>query len=269
MTSCANKENPTTSNTIQNEDMKENGSENSAVAEDEEKENDAQSLTKPVENEKDTQSQNKSTEQEKSNSTKKNANENGKLTETSSKEKDQKSNIKIPYPTFNNINNKDKVNELVLNYIKNIDNLYNNDGTSLNINYQVMFQNNKYISIYFSGDINSSTAAYPSKFRSTLNINVEKVSRMTLTEVANINEKFINTFSKSLESKFESLGAQMPDTFKPKNLNTLLHQADNNAISDVQSYFTSNEVVIILSVPHAIGDYIEVRIPKSSIDSYI
>lgn len=143
---------------------------------------------------------------------------------------------------------------IAIKHIQKLDNLYNsNNGISLNINYQIIFENNKYISIYFLGDIQSPATAYPSKLKSTLDINVEKSSTMRLNKIANINEKFIDIFNKSLKSKFQLLSAQIPNTFKLDNLNTLLQQADNNDnyISEVQSYFTSNSV-IILSVPHAI-----------------
>ncbi len=257
MTSCTNKENPTSSNQLQNEDTKEN---------------DSQSL----DTEEQDNTQGTDLEKEETNSTNtnnnsnKNSNENTSTKEPSPNKTEDNLSKRIPYPTFNNINNKDKVNELILNYVKKLDSLYNsNDEVRLNINYQIAFQNNKYISIYFSGDINSPDAAYPSKFSSTLNINIEKGSTMCLSEIANINEKFIDVFNKAVESKFQSLGVQAPDNLKLENLNNLLQQADSSYTSEAQSYFTSNEVVVILSVPHVIGDYIEINIPRSSIENYI
>ncbi|WP_066869599.1 hypothetical protein [Clostridium mediterraneense] len=253
MTSCSNKENTTSLNQLQNEDIKENESQSLEV----EKEDNIQSTATDL-------------EKEETKSTNNNSNENTSSKKESASKTEENLSKRIPYPTFNNINNKDKVNEVVLNYVKKLDSLYNSNGeATLNINYQIMFQNNKYISIYFSGDINSPTAAYPSKFRSTLNINIEKGSLMRLNEIANINEKFIDILNKAVESKFQSLGVQAPDNLKLENLNSLLQQTDSSSTSEAQSYFTSNEVVLILSVPHAIGDYIEINIPRSSIENYI
>lgn len=259
MTSCTNKENPTSSNQLQNEDTKENDSQSSDTEEQDNTQGTATDLEKEETNSTNT-----------NNNSNNNLNENTSTKEPSSNKTEDNLSKRIPYPIFNNINNKDKVNELILNYVKKLDSLYNsNDEARLNINYQITFQNNKYISIYFSGDINSPDAAYPSKFRSTLNINIEKGSVMRLNEIANINEKFIDVFNKAVESKFQSLGVQAPDNLKLENLNNLLQQADSSYTSEAQSYFTSNEVVVILSVPHAIGDYIEINIPRSSIENYI
>lgn len=259
MTSCTNKENPTSSNQLQNEDTKENDSQSSDTEEQDNTQGTATDLEKEETNSTNT-----------NNNSNNNLNENTSTKEPSSNKTEDNLSKRIPYPIFNSINNKDKVNELILNYVKKLDSLYNsNDEARLNINYQIAFQNNKYISIYFSGDINSPDAAYPSKFSSTLNINIEKGSVMRLNEIANINEKFIDVFNKAVESKFQSLGVQALDNLKLENLKNLLQQADSSYTSEAQSYFTSNEVVVILSVPHAIGDYIEINIPRFSIENYI
>lgn len=240
LTSCTNKEKSSTSNTTQAEDITENTEdENSSKKDPSIANNNIEKPTNPDINNTDT---------------------------------DDKLNTKIPYPTFNDINNKDTVNSLILDYIKKLDKLYNSDtDSSLDINYKIMFKNNKYISLYFSGNIISTTAAYPSKFNSTLNINIEKAKTMRLDQIIKINDKFINTFNTLVEAKFKSLNIEVPHNFKIENLKQLLQSSDTDSeyISDVQSYFSKDNIIVILSVPHAIGDYIEISVPISSVDTLI
>lgn len=245
LTSCTNKEKSSTSNTTQAEDITENTeNENSSKKDPSIANNNIEKPTNPDTNN----------------------------TDTNNTNTDDKLNTKIPYPTFNDINNKDTVNSLILDYIKKLDKLYNSDtDSSLDINYKIMFKNNKYISLYFSGNIISTTAAYPSKFNSTLNINIEKAKTMRLDQIIKINDKFINTFNTLVEAKFKSLNIEVPHNFKIENLKQLLQSSDTDSeyISDVQSYFSKDNIIVILSVPHAIGDYIEISVPISSVDTLI
>ena len=180
-------------------------------------------------------------------------------------ETENKASDTISYPTFSDIKNSEKINKLVENYIKKLEKSYNSDtdDSVLEATYKVMTQNDKYISLKFSGNIKGENLAYSSKFISTLNIDIEKGSIINLGEIAEINASFVSTFDTLLDTKFQELGLQRPNNLKTENLEALLRQSDNQGeyISDTQSYITGNAVVIILSVPHAIGDYIEITIP--------
>lgn len=174
----------------------------------------------------------------------------------------------IPYPVFTNIENEEQVNQLILDYIKQIEIEYMaDDSLTLNINYQIMFQNEQYISIFFSGDVRG--AAYPRPFKTTLNIDLTNASRIALNQIVNLNDDFISIFSGEAQVQFESIGVDLADVMSLDNLKETLEQADIIVDSDVQSYFTSAEVVIILGVSHVMGDYIEVSIPFTSIENYI
>jgi len=174
----------------------------------------------------------------------------------------------MPYPVFTNIENEKQVNQLILDYISQIETLYNaDDSLTLCVDYQIMFQNDQYISIYFTGDIKG--AAYPRLFKSTLNIDLIQVSQVTLNQIVHINDDFINIFSDAAQIRFESFGGNMTDVISMDSIKESLEQADTIFNSDVQSYFTSDEVVIIWEVPHVLGDYIEVGIPLTSIENHL
>ena len=174
---------------------------------------------------------------------------------------------RITYPSFQGITNEQQVNQLILSYVTELDNLYNyDDSSTLTASYQIMFQNDHYLSIYFTGDI--SGGAYPSVFKSTLNIDLTKASKLPLSHIVNLDSHFIDMTTTAFQEQFNSIGVTMEDAL-PLGLQDKLENADSEITADIQSYFTSNEVVIILSVQHALGDYITIKIPKTSIENFL
>lgn len=167
-------------------------------------------------------------------------------------------NNKLKYPVFNNIANTKNVNALVEQFIRKISNSHN----YLDMDYKIMYQDKNFISIYFNGNINSPSLAYPSKFMATLNINIDSATQLKLNNLVNFDSNFIKKFKEALISTCNSNGFEASTVFDLENLNDLLNRADNNGtyLSDVQSYYNANQLNIILSVPHALGDYIEISL---------
>lgn len=167
-------------------------------------------------------------------------------------------NNKLKYPVFNNIANTKNVNALVEQFIRKISNSHN----YLDMDYKIMYQDKNFISIYFNGNINSPSLAYPSKFKATLNINIDSATQLKLNNLVNFDSNFIKKFKEALISTCNSNGFEASTVFDLENLNDLLNRADNNGtyLSDVQSYYNANQFNIILSVPHALGDYIEISL---------
>ncbi|MGL4850320.1 MAG: hypothetical protein ACRC28_15630 [Clostridium sp.] len=163
-------------------------------------------------------------------------------------------NEKLKYPVLA----EKKANKVVEEYINKISSLYD----LAELNYKIMYQDSKAISIFFFGNIKAESSAYPSKFESTLNINLESAKIIKLSDIVNIDKAFIEKFKEALVSKCTSLGVNASDLFDLENLEELLKKSDNvtEYLPEVQSCFTQNELEIILSVPHAIGDYIKVRV---------
>ena len=270
MTSCAKKESPKTSDKTENEEILDEDTldeKEDEITNDDETANEEDTSTDATSDDKNEDKNKKETtdtsapdvENTKPN-TQDDTSDKKPVEETKNKASDT-----ISYPTFSDIKNSEKINKLVENYIKKLEKSYNSDtdDSVLEATYTVMTQNDKYISLKFSGNIKGENLAYSSKFISTLNIDIEKGSIINLGEIAEINESFVSTFDSLLETKFQELGLQRPNNLKTENLEGLLRQSDNQGeyISDTQSYVTGNAVVIILSVPHAIGDYIEITVP--------
>lgn len=259
MTSCTNKEEPVTPDPVQTESTQEDDKASdtednkTSDAKDESIDEKDEDTKAPVSDDKE---ESDSTDKEPDKESDENKD---KDKETSSDKVEDSFTTNIPYPTFDNF---DKANEIVLNYVKKLDKLYSSDDTTLDVDFEITQQNDKIISIHYSGEVKSSTAAYPSKFESTLNINAKQATVKKLSEMVDLTEKTLDSFSKELDAKFEALGVPVPDSFKGDNLKTLLNNADSTGeyLSEAQSYLSDDGIFVILSVPHALGDYIEIEI---------
>ncbi|MGL5067809.1 MAG: hypothetical protein ACRC6T_08350 [Sarcina sp.] len=252
MTSCTNKEDLVTLNPVQTESAQEDDKASETKDENsKEKEDDTKTPTA------DKTEQSDKTAKEANED--KNSNEDNENKDSSDDKVNDSFTTNIPYPTFDNF---DKANEIVLDYVKKLDKTYNSDDTTLDINFKITQQNDKIISIHYFGDVKSSTAAYPSKFESTLNISAKQATVKKLSEMVDLTEKTLDNFSKELGMKFKALGVPVPDNLKGNNLKAVLNNADSNGeyLSEAQSYLSDDGIFVILSVPHALGDYIEIKI---------
>lgn len=164
----------------------------------------------------------------------------------------------LKYPIFKNITNSDNVNNLISDFIGTISNSYDN----LNMNYKITYQDENFVSIYFNGDIKSTDLPYPSKFKATLNINIGAGTTLKLSNLISFDSAFTENFKQKLINKGNEVGFDASTIFDLENLTTLLNKSDNNNnnISDIQSYYDGKNLNVILSVPHALGDYIEIII---------
>jgi len=154
----------------------------------------------------------------------------------------------------------DKVGQLIAEYQRELENVFlENDLYLLNgLDTQITYKSDNIVSVLFSGDMMYS----PRLFRETLNIYVPTAERLSLGEIVVIDEGFISLVNEKLNDKLNEMGLDYAVVF-PRGIESLLIDADNNY--DSKSYFTSDEVRILFGVVHAIGDYIEVSIPRSSV----
>ena len=188
--------------------------------------------------------------------------ENTELTETITTESETSYDTLLPYPIFNNITNVEEVNQMVVDYVTQLQD-YNNFENALNLNYEIMYQDENYISIYFTGNITSG--AYPRLFKATLNIDINQICRLTLNDITQLDDDFNLAFTEAAESVELKLGVSVI----PDNILEMLPLTDYDGKFDYQSYFTSEEVVIIVSAIHAAGDYVIIRIPNITIHTHL
>lgn len=190
-----------------------------------------------------------------------------------------KQNIKITYPRIKNLNDSKKcdlINKTIKDQALAVTNYYDLSNTNaiLNVTYHIQFQNIDTLSIVYKGDFNSGSSAYPVSVFYTTNINIKEGKSILLKNYANVNEIF-NKLRKSnevlnLAATQELAQAQKEylSTIDDSALKDMLSNADfSESNENIQfptafSYRKSDNIVIGISVPHAIGDYAEFVVTK-------
>ncbi|WP_252247576.1 DUF4163 domain-containing protein [Clostridium sp. ZBS4] len=190
-----------------------------------------------------------------------------------------KNNVKINYPELKNSNDNEKLKSInrylkegalkVLDdYVKDDPNL---KAVNLNVNYDVKFKNEKYISIVYRGEVNVEGAAYPSSIFYTTNVDLESGNIIRLSDYFNVDD-ILNELKdpkniKVIAENDELAAAQKEFILNIGNdklismlKNADFHQVNGNIESPkegVYSYLHKDSVVISLQVNHAIGDHAE------------
>lgn len=195
-----------------------------------------------------------------------------------------KNNVKINYPQIKNLDDKEKLNLINRNLEEealSILDRYTKDDSSLNnvtldVNYEVKLKNNKYLSLVYAGYSNVEGAAYPTSVFYTTNMDMEKGSRIRLSDYANINDIVvklkdphnINVLTK--EKDLVELQRNVLVNMDNAELLTILEDADfykaNGKMEmpeiGAYSYMDGDNIVISLPVNHAIGDHAEFAVKK-------
>lgn len=166
------------------------------------------------------------------------------------------SNTSIKYPQFSSYDNNQVINSSIQAYIQELKDIY---GEDLVADYQITLQNSNYVSLVYSGNIEK--AAYPRQFKSGITIDLKNGNRVPLNAILNLNDTVKHTIEDKLMNIFKAKDIDFKAIF-PNGIDNLLSNKEMTpATSDLQYYLINNEVVLIFSVPHAIGDYVECTLP--------
>ncbi|MBY6931612.1 DUF4163 domain-containing protein [Clostridium botulinum] len=193
-----------------------------------------------------------------------------------------KNNVKINYPEIKKFNDDEKLKSInkylkesalkVLDdYVKEDPNL---EAVNLNVNYDVKFKNEKYISIVYEGEVNVKGTAYPSSIFYTTNVDLESGNIIRLSDYSNVNDilnKLKDPKNIKVIAENDELAAAQKDfilNIGNDNLINMVKNADFHEVNTkiespkdgVYSYFDKDGIVISLQVNHAIGDHAEFKL---------
>lgn len=195
-----------------------------------------------------------------------------------------KNNMKINYPQIKDLADKEKLNSINKNLEEEalgILDRYTKDDSNLNkvtldVNYETKLKNDKFLSIAYVGYSNVEGAAYPTSVFYTTNMDMEKGSRIRLSDYANINDIVIklkdphniNVLTK--EKDLVELQRNVLVNMDNAELLTILEDADfykaNGKMEmpeiGAYSYMEDDSIVISLPVNHAIGDHAEFAVKR-------
>ncbi len=193
-----------------------------------------------------------------------------------------KNNVKINYPEIKKFNDDKKLKSInkylkesalkVLDdYVKEDPNL---EAVNLNVNYDVKFKNEKYISIVYEGEVNVNGTAYPSSIFYTTNVDLESGNIIRLSDYSNVNDilnKLKDPKNIKVIAENDELAAAQKDFILNIGNDNLINMVKNADFHEVNtkiespkdgaySYFDKDGVVISLQVNHAIGDHAEFKL---------
>ncbi|GMQ61351.1 polysaccharide deacetylase family protein [Vallitalea maricola] len=170
--------------------------------------------------------------------------------------------ILINYPQFENKNNKEEIktlNKLIADEALKIMNQYDIDNlSSLEIDYEISFCNEKIMSIKYSGLGNEKKSVYPDNIFYTTNIDTQNQTILKLSDVVDIDETFLDKFQSDNFSAVRSEQIGLLEDLSTEELNNKL--ASNNF------YISESTLGISVEVIHVLGDHAEYEIEFNDID---
>lgn len=178
------------------------------------------------------------------------------ITETLMRDGADPASIVIHYPIFaHEKRDCTAVNEKVQNVIEEFVASWVPDAV-MDVDFEVKFLNNHYASIVFTGFADGISAAHPVNIAFSLNFNMDQGKSITLSDFVSIDDDLVQTFRKELKEQTIPEIAGYYDSYSDEQLSDELKNEDST-----DGYFTKDSVGILVTVPHAIGDYLDIVIP--------
>lgn len=181
------------------------------------------------------------------------------------------SSIKIQYPNFSG-DNVDALNKLVYDKAKSLGQLdpsYTSD-TGLTADYQsaVTLQNSKIVSIVFWGESAIAGGAFPSNYIYMLNIDLQTMKEVTLTDLYLLNDDFQKVF---FDKAFFPTDPMTSEESIFKDTLQLLTPEYNDSFMSPEKfsfYLKKNGIVISSPADHASGDHFEAELKYGDIQQF-
>jgi len=184
----------------------------------------------------------------------------------------EEKNVEVSFPEVEMLNEERqvKINNLILSEERKMlrDFLEWGDDLTLDIDYEIKANSNRLLSIVYIGLGFVQGAARPFWVFHTININVETGEKILLSDVVNVNERFIELL-KSENAVFINPDQREPviDGFiSTDRFLQRLQNADNSEFigtaykSGIFTYFTNDSLGISISVLHVLGGYARLEI---------
>lgn len=185
--------------------------------------------------------------------------------------------ISIKYPQITGMSDnaaQEKLNKIISDAALR-DLSFLESGTTYELNYKVTFNNSAVISMYFDGYSNMPGAAHPYQFLRSVTIDTIKLETVPLSALVSISEGFVDVLlnGKYSAMDFDMTGeyeAAIKDYITGMGNDFLLEQLRNADMgsSETSSYLTRDALVISVSVPHVMGDHVEIYLSFNELRGY-
>jgi hypothetical protein len=180
-----------------------------------------------------------------------------------------KGGIKVDYPQLANedFEQAEKMNEVMARdaayFFEN--GLY--EGYSGDIKYEITFLDEEVASFLYQGLLTSPNHSYPINLSYSTIVNMQTGEKVSLSDLATVDEAFVDKFKqgKILLSPSDEYSNEVKNyisSLGDEELLNVLLKADNIESSSAFTYLTTDAIVVILGVPHALGDFVRVEIAR-------
>lgn len=189
--------------------------------------------------------------------------------------------INVIYPSIKGLESGDTqkvINELLKEEALSLVTIMekNKDVLNYELDYSVVFQDNNFMSIIFTGYRYMDGAPYPVDVFYSTNVDLHNAKKLVLGDMVLIDENFVNLY-------IQYLGVDKGDEMKNFACEYLVNSLSTDNLEEgfakadmlygssvyVYSYFTGIDIGLSWEVPHSVGDHVEVEIPIEILSSYI
>jgi len=170
--------------------------------------------------------------------------------------------ISIIYPQFESSEDAERIQELndmirdyALNILEPLEGDF--DDFTIDITYRIPLLTDDFISIIFEGYYGMRGAAGPSLMFYTLNVNLETMQRVTLSDVVHVDEGFANLL---LDGEFTLVNQASLSILEDLDTERMLARLLNADSHDAFSYYTEDKLGISLVVGRGAGHNVVLEI---------
>jgi hypothetical protein len=185
--------------------------------------------------------------------------------------------IQISYPSLSrhkdtdieNIVNDILLNE-VLSYVQPVDEI--SEGQYYNLTYEIMFYNEKILSVVYKGSYYTDDSVYPIDVMFSTNVDLENAKKLKFEDLDIDNKKLYEEFISILKQDYDDEMVQYAYEY-------ILQNYDEDSIMNgfneadetyglgryIFTYITNDNLIVSWEVPHVIGDHVEIEIPLEAI----
>lgn len=189
--------------------------------------------------------------------------------------------ITIQYPQIVNISDKElqnKLNQIIADSALRDLPIIQNDSTleEYDITSKVTYSNASLISIIFAGYSYYKQAAHPNQFLYTVTIDVKNEQAITIRDLVKIDDKFVSVmitghYNTMMDYEMtsdiiSSIRDYLNDLGTEYWILELKHADTSDC--DTASYLTKDALAISVSVPHVMGDHIEILLPYKDLKDF-
>lgn len=173
----------------------------------------------------------------------------------------------VQYPVFGE---QDEVaNRVIEGMVNSIIWVYKPQDSQGMITYELVREDDV-ISIAFNGEVMSKDAAHPTKVYECGSFNARTGEIYSLSRFSEINDKFIDDFIQVADLRLAKLEkpVKLEEIYTRDELKAHLQNADivqEGVVHGTCSYSTSDGLTIRLGIPHAYGDFVEVKMPNTGV----